>query len=72
MGQKIRLTWRDSNHQVVIEECFLLAEEDVVFAGSEPIEGAVDMLYKSGYVVFEDEVGLFGLPPDQVILIEVA
>lgn len=76
MARQIHLTWLKDG-KVVEEDCFLITEDDVVtvITGDEAIDLAVPDLSRiisdiDDYVMFEDEFGVFGVPPADVIKIE--
>jgi hypothetical protein len=70
MPKWVELTWKTPTKRVITEKCWLVSEEDPVFmiGSSEPLStvGAIvgDM------VMFEDDDGLFGVPPQDVIEIK--
>lgn len=77
MSKKIELTWRNKN-KVITEECWLVDDTDPVYFGdSEPMvivtESGVGHTVETianGMVVFEDALGLFMVPPQDVIFIK--
>lgn len=83
MAKKIKLTRRSEGKQIV-EECYLVEEEDVVTIGGAAIEealvddeekplttqGLFKMFSEQNWVVFEDEFGIFGVPAADVIKID--
>lgn len=71
MKQRIRLTWRNQNI-LTVEECDLLSEEDIGLTNVEDSVGSIVTYFANlGYVVFEDKVGMFYLPPEKIIRIEI-
>jgi hypothetical protein len=76
MSRMVRLTWKPEDADVVIEEVLLLDEESPIYTdgpnGPIRIEGDVlNFFAKKNRVVFEDEEGIFGLHPEQILEIEV-
>lgn len=72
MSKRIKLTWTN-NIERIVEECDLVSDDDPIytFDGFKPDLDITNKIAKFGYVLFEDENGLFCLPPDQIIEIEV-
>src|SRR5580765_5038153 len=76
MSRMVRLTWKPEDADVVIEEVLLLDEDSPIYTdgpnGPIRIEGDVlNFFAKKNRVVFEDEEGIFGLHPEQILEIEV-
>jgi hypothetical protein len=72
MSQRIVLTWKSDDGAINIETCNLVSEDNDVFTfeGSQ-VEGIMDFIMKQEFVAFEDDQGLFGLYPHQIIDIEI-
>lgn len=79
MAKEVRLTWKD--HDVTItEDVLLLAEEDPLFTvtSENPLMiinndgvGSTIASIMGDKVMFEDDDGIFGLDPNQIIEIEI-
>lgn len=72
MKQRVRLTRRNDEGKIIVEECWLLSEGDEVYhgdwyLGAESIRTFMD----TGRVIFEDDEGVFGLYPTYVLYIDV-
>ena len=79
MGKQIELTYKNEDGETVTEECLLIEEEDPIFiAGcTEPLAIVTDKgvghsagILMEDRVLFEDDEGIFGLRPDQVLNIK--
>ena len=71
MSQKIQLTWIGPENKTIIEECYLISDDDVIYdTDTEPVLGAMEMMVKLDFVVFEDKDGIFCLHPKKIINIE--
>lgn len=79
MSRRIELTWKTNEGIIVVEECLLCDEDDPLFivGTSEQLTvetplgtGSEVGLLMSEMVMFEDDVGLFGVPPENVIYIK--
>lgn len=76
MSRKVRLTWKPEDCAIMTEIVLLLDEESPIYTdgpnGPIRIEGDVlNFFAKKNRVVFEDEEGIFGLHPEQILEIEV-
>lgn len=76
MGRKVRLTWKPEGGSIITEEVLLLDEDSPIYIsgpmGPIQIHGLVlEYFANENRVVFEDEDGIFGLHPEQIIEIEV-
>ena len=81
MNKKVTLTWRPENRDgslgpPLVEEVLLVSEDQRIFGLSDSIDTPVldatqlmDMM--SDFVLFEDESGIFGVKPSQIIQIEI-
>lgn len=70
-NQMVRLTWRNTKNEVIVEFCELVHENADIYAGKVKITGdLINRLAKMNYVLFEDYEGVFGLKPEQIISIE--
>lgn len=72
MAIDITLTWKNKDGEEVVEECQLVSEYDVIYTldGEPVVADVLDILGDAGFVVFEDEDGMFMLKPEQIVLIE--
>lgn len=71
MAKPIQLTWKDEE-TVKKERCLLIEEDDPLFlTDGTPINREGSELFTSNRVVFEDDEGIFGLTPDQIVSIKV-
>jgi len=78
MAKLVSLTWK-SGGRIIEEDCYLVDDADEIFiAGSDlPISvitkdgvGNTVGAIAGGRVMFEDEDGLFGLLPEEIVSIE--
>lgn len=79
MAKKVELTWKTQESVIVVEECMLIDEDDPVYiASTGEVLSMIDIegvgthagMLMAEMVVFEDDVGLFGVPPENVIYIK--
>jgi len=71
MAKPIQLTRKDGE-TVKKERCLLIEEDDPLFlTDGTPINREGSELFTSNRVVFEDDEGIFGLTPDQIVSIKV-
>ena len=73
MNQRIKLTYtsKDGN-KIFVEECDLVDENGDIFTiDGVFIENGMEIFMNGGRVLFEDEVGIFGLDPERVVKIEI-
>jgi len=74
MTKPVRLTWRTGAGNVVVEDCLQIIEGDTLYIDEDEgvrLDGNFNPLSNDiDYVMFEDEHGLFGVPPADVIKIE--
>lgn len=71
MAKKVRLTWNDGENEIV-ETCLLIDENDPIYTkDGKQLVGLNHMLADTGRVIFEDEDGIFGVFPYQIVNIEV-
>lgn len=78
MAKKVRLTWKNDN-LTITEDVLLLEENDPIFTvtSDNPLmvvnndgEGSTISNLMADKVLFEDEDGIFGLDPKDVVHIE--
>lgn len=72
----VRLTWTSEEGEFHIEDVFLIEEDDAIYAVGPrnlpiPTFNLYDQMASQGMVVFEDEEGIFCLPPSDIISVEV-
>lgn len=69
---EVHLTWIPEGGSKTVETVELLREEqDVFLHGGIPTGLTVERLINdSGFVLFEDQQGIFGVRPDQIISID--
>jgi hypothetical protein len=73
MSKRVLVTYRIHGMRV-IEECDLLEEEeleDVYLFDGERIIADMTIMFKLGVVLFRDAGGIFSLPPESIVKIEV-
>ena len=74
--RRVKVTWKlkapeGYREEIITEICDLIDEEHkIVDSNGEELPDILAELAKEGYVIFEDEEGLFCLFPDQVLHIE--
>jgi len=78
MGRLVELTWRDDSGAIVVEKAILVSDDVLLAINETSMFGLFDPKGNkktvgdlfSDKVVFEDECGIFGLRPEQVIQIK--
>lgn len=78
MSKRVELTWRTKDGSEIVEPCWLVDDEDEIFIVGSGIPltvitedgvGNVVGTIAGDMVMFEDDFGLFGVPPNDVIYI---
>jgi len=70
MSKRVQLTYKHhKTGEVLVEETLLVSDDDSVFGGGVVLGLTVSDI-SDGYVMFEDEFGLFGIDPKNVIQIK--
>lgn len=66
---KVRLKWLDGSNRCHVEEVHLISEQGALYTpDGQPLTVTVtELIDLTGWVLFEDEEGIFGVPPNRVI-----